>query len=67
MMRARPTVYLLTPTSEQAKEWVKANVQCESWQLSEDGVAIEAQHIQGIVDGMTAAGLAQHIDFDVVP
>ena len=60
-------MYLLTPISDRAKEWVKANVQAESWQFSEDGVAIEAQHIEKIIEGMTAAGFSQHLDFDVKP
>jgi hypothetical protein len=66
-MRGKPTVYLLTPTSEWAKEWVKTNVGCESRQLAEDGVAIEARYIQDTIDGMTAAGFEQHLDFDVKP
>jgi len=66
-MRSRPMVYLLTPISEPAKQWVKDNVQAESWQFSEDGVAIEAQHIQKIIDAMIAAGFTEHTDFNVKP
>lgn len=62
-----PNVYLLTPVSEQAKRRVKLNVPCERWQLSGDSVGIEARHIQGILDGMNAAGFRKHLDYVVDP
>lgn len=62
----QPSVYLLTPTSAQAKRWMKLNLHCERWQRVGESVGIEACQLETVLDGMTAAGLERNVDYVVV-
>ena len=61
----RPIVYLLTPISEQAKRWMKLNLQCQRWQLVGESVGIEARQLENVLHEMNAAGLMKNVDYIV--
>jgi hypothetical protein len=58
-------MYLITPISEVAKEWVKANVCLESWQWMCDSFAVDHHYIEDLVSGMLGDGLTMEDDFTV--
>jgi hypothetical protein len=52
------TVFVLNPLTTTAKNWVKENVQLESWQKwAGDAFVVEHRFAMQIVKGMQAAGL----------
>lgn len=50
------SVYLLTPVSERAKEWVKEHIPSDA-QTFGGAVAVEWRYISDIVDGIKGDGL----------
>ena len=59
------TVFCLTPRTDEAKNWIKENVQYESYQMLGNSVAVEHRYIADIVAGMTEVGLVVNKDFSV--
>ncbi len=59
------SVYSLLPISDLSKDWVKANVNYESWQILGGTIVIEHGYIIPIVEGMIAEGFVQGQDFEV--
>lgn len=57
------TIYVLTPVSEEAKNWVEENVNYEDYQIVGSGIAVEHRHISPIVSAMKEAGLKYSEDF----
>jgi hypothetical protein len=51
------TVYLLTPLTEPAREWVSENLVVQPWQRLGPGIAIEHRFIGGVVEGIINDGL----------
>jgi hypothetical protein len=51
------SVRILQPLSPAGWAWARENLAVESWQMTGGGIAIEPRMVQGIVDGMEAAGL----------
>ena len=60
-----PTVHVLRPVSQQAKEWVDEHVQYESWNMMGEGIAIEHRYIGPIVEAMLNEGFINGQDFTV--
>ena len=52
------TMYLVTPLTEAAKEWVAEHVQLESWQWLGSGFGVEWRYVENLVEGMEDAGLS---------
>ncbi len=50
-------MYLITPLTETAKDWISDNVQTEPWQWLRGNLAIDHHYIEDLVDGMIKAGL----------
>ena len=59
------TVFSLIPITDEAKVWVKGNIQSESWQWLGRVLVIEHRFIADIVAGMMAAGLIPNRDFSI--
>jgi hypothetical protein len=53
----RGSMFLLTPISELAKEWVQTNLALEGWQWLGASFAVEHRFVGQLVDGMRADGL----------
>jgi hypothetical protein len=51
------SIFLVTPLTPAAREWVDANVPLETWQWFGPGFAVEHRYILGLIDGMKADGL----------
>ena len=51
------TVYLVTPITQLAKEWVEQHLSLEGWQWLGGGFAVEHRFITALVNGMMADGL----------
>lgn len=49
-------MYLVTPKSQQAKEWINENVGLESWQWLGDSFAADHHFIEDLELGMVDAG-----------
>ena len=49
-------MYLVTPKSQQAKEWVKENVGLEPWQWMGDSFSVDHHYIEDLEQGMVEAG-----------
>ena len=50
------SVFLLTPRSDEAKDWVKENLPDDVLILGQ-GIAVENRYIRDIMDGLTSEGL----------
>lgn len=50
------SVYLLTPLSRDAREWVSDNLPSDVQRLG-NGIAVEHRYISDIIDGIRADGL----------
>lgn len=57
LVRNEGTVVLLTPRSDEAREWVDENLGLESWQWVGDSFAVEWRFAPNVVDGMIGDGL----------
>jgi hypothetical protein len=53
----RGSVFLLTPVTQLAKEWVKEHLNLEGWQWLGDAFAVEHRFVAALVDGMKSDGL----------
>ena len=49
-------MYLVTPKSQQAKEWVKENVELEPWQWMGDSFSVDHHYVEDLEQGMLEAG-----------
>jgi len=49
-------MYLVTPKSQQAKEWVEENVGLEPWQWLGDSFSVDHHYIEDLEQGMLEAG-----------
>ena len=49
-------MYIVTPKSKRAKEWVNRNICVESWQWLGDSFIVDHHFIADIEQGMLAAG-----------
>lgn len=58
-------MYLITPLTDGAREWVKDNVHLESWQWLGHSFAVDHHYIEDLVSGMLGDGLALEDDFTV--
>ena len=52
-----PSVFLLTPLSQAAREWVAINIDPDATWLG-NGVGIETRYVRDIVEGLQADGLS---------
>ena len=52
------SVALVAPISSAAKEWCSENVDLEGVPTLGNGFSCETRYLQGLIDGMIAAGLA---------
>ena len=59
-----PTVYLVTPLSAQAREWISKHVAVESIWFA-GGLAVEHRYIDDFVIDMVGDGLIRGEDFDL--
>lgn len=51
------TMYLVTPLTDAAKQWVEENVPLESWQWLGRSFGVEHRYIGNLVEGMLGDGL----------
>lgn len=51
------TVYLFTPLTQVAKDWVEEHVQVAGYQQFGPGFAVDHRYAGPLADGMEAAGL----------
>ena len=51
------TVYILTPLTEAARQWVAEHIPDDAMRWGADGVAIEHRYVDAIVTGIIADGL----------
>jgi hypothetical protein len=51
------TIWMFTPLTDEAKEWVKENVPTESWQWMGNSFCCEHRYAPDLVEGMRGAGL----------
>ena len=58
-------MFLITPITEICKDWVKENVNLESWQWLGDSFAVEHRYAVDLVVGMLGEGLVVDKDFTV--
>jgi len=56
------SIYLLTPITPEAKEWIEENVSEDSQWLG-NGLAVEARYLSDLVSGMSEDGLILSEDF----
>ncbi len=50
-------MYIVTPKTKKAKQWVSKNVLLESWQWLGDSFAVDHHFIEGLEQGMLDAEL----------
>jgi len=60
------TVFVLIPKSQQCQDWIAENIQCESWQKWNGGVAIGHHFIEGIFEALCDDGLFPEEDFSII-
>jgi hypothetical protein len=51
------SVFVVTPLSPEASEWVDENVQLEGWQWLGASFACEPRYVPSLIDGMHENGL----------
>jgi hypothetical protein len=51
-------MYMVTPLSALAKEWVSKNVNIEDWQWNGSSFAVEHRYIDNLVAGMRSEDLS---------
>ena len=51
------TIYMVTPITQLAKEWVEQHLSLEGWQWLGSAFAVEHRFIANLVQGMRADGL----------
>ena len=51
------TVYLFTPITQLAREWVKEHLNLEGWQWLGSSFAVEHRFVGSLVEGMQGDGL----------
>jgi len=51
------SVFVFTPLTPAAKQWVAENVQSESWQWLGASLVVETRYAWGLAEGMLADGL----------
>mgnify|MGYP004456135767 CR=1 FL=1 len=56
------SIYLLTPITPEAKEWIEENVSEDSQWLG-NGLAVEPRYLSDLVSGMSEDGLILSEDF----
>jgi len=56
------SIYLLTPITPEAKEWIEENVSEDSQWLG-NGLAVESRYLSDLVSGMSEDGLILSEDF----
>lgn len=54
------TVFLVTPVTRKAIEWVDEHVQLEPWQWHGSGFVVEHRYVDVLVKGMMKNGLVVH-------
>lgn len=59
------TVFGLEPITEEAKQWIKDNVETEPYQWLGNVLVVEHRYIADIVAGMIEDGLITNKDFRV--
>lgn len=47
---------VVTPISSEAKDWVRKNVEVESWQYLGEGFAIEKRYLERLLEGFVENG-----------
>ena len=60
-----PSVYVLTPLTDDCKQWIADNVVYESWQLIGEGIAIEWRYIDELIALLTESEYILGVDFTV--
>jgi hypothetical protein len=58
-------MYLVTPITTEAKQWVNQNVGLESWQWLGCSFAVDHHFIDDLFDGMVESGLLPGQDFTI--
>lgn len=51
------SVIMVTPVTQDAKDWTTENVQLESWQWMGAAFAVDQHCIDNLIDGIRADGL----------
>jgi len=51
------SIFLVTPLSGPARQWIEENVRTEDWQWFGSSFSVEPRYIQTLVLGMQEAGL----------
>ena len=51
------TMWMFTPLTNTAKEWVEENLDLESWQKMGDSFAVDHRPAAALAEGMQEAGL----------
>ena len=59
------TVFRLEPRTDEARDWIKENVQYEPYQKLGNALVVEHRYVADIVAGMMEAGLLPNKDFSV--
>jgi len=60
-----PSVYIVTPVTKAAKDWVAEHTRLEPWQWLGGGFAVEHSYIEYIIVEMESEGLVSGTDFEV--
>jgi hypothetical protein len=51
------SLFLVTPFTQDARDWINTNVHAEGWQWLGQSLAVEHRFVAHLVDGMLDAGL----------
>ena len=52
------SIWLITPMTASARQWIEENVGAESWQWIGGRLDVEPRYIENLANGMQAAGLS---------
>jgi hypothetical protein len=58
-----PSIILVTPISDEAKQWVDDNIALEGWQWLGQSFGCEPRYLYELVIGMENSGLVNGEDF----
>lgn len=51
------TIMVLTPQTQEAKDWFDENVEAEGWQWMGDGLAVDHRMAENLLQGILTSGL----------
>ena len=60
-----PSVYVLRPISQEARDWIEEHVHYEDWNMIGEGIAIEHRYVDPIVRALLDEGFTNGDDFTI--